>query len=997
MKRNSNNQPDQGLVKFPVVVIGASAGGLDALTRLFKATPDQNGCAFVVVTHHHADSPSLLRDILAEYTGLTVLEAHNGMKIEPNHIYTIPPAYAFLTMNADEFSLLNEDDARKLNQIPPGSGPAAKPYHPIDFAFRQLAFALEENTVAIILSGSGTDGTLGLKSIKEANGMVMVQDPLTAQFASMPASAIATDMVDFVLPPEEMPQRLLEYINTQAKLKTLPGGTTNLIPAWALREIYMLLKARTSHDFSLYKGSTLQRRIERRMGLNHITSPADYIQYLHENEAEVDLLFKDLLIRVTSFFRDPDLWIECRDNILPALLSERESGEQLRVWVPGCATGEEAYTIAILISECLHALNKQMDVKIFATDLDMNAIELARKGEFSQGIAADVPADLIGRYFLKKQNLYAIRKDIREMMVFAPQNVIKDPPFTKIDLISCRNLLIYMTSELQHQLLSLFVYSLRDRGVLILGPSETPGDHASLFETLSKNWKAFRKKVYAYNKKLPDFAIRNQTERLATSSPTSAPQLTQGSVNGFSVNVMKLLAQRFAPASVVTNDCGDIYYIHGKTGAYLEPVEGRPRNNILEMARNELHMCVSYLLRQAATQEGGMAYKQLKINYEGSERPIRVEVERIQSPEALRGLYLFSFNNDSPGHTAPPVTSIILPSTVAGGTDQVHQLENELQLARESYQTMVEELETTNEELKSTNEELQSTNEELQSTNEELETSREEMQSLYEELSTVNSELQSKVEVLSHTNDDLQNLMNSTQIAIVFLDNDLRIKRFTEPAKQLIALREMDFGRPIGELASNLAYENLIQDAREVLSTLKEKHAEIKTHNGDWYLMRILPYRTTENMINGLSLCFIDINKVKQAQQFAAYLGRIIDSLALPLLAIDSTLTIRLANRAFYEFFQLPVNQVESVSIRDLSGGVWDIPELLILLENAFQPGFKTASIGINIRFPKIGLKSLQLRTGALEYESGSWEKALVTLTISPLSDGATISEKSSG
>ena len=992
MKKNNGNKVNLVGLKFPVVVIGASAGGLDALTRFFKATPDKTGCAFVVVTHHRTDGPSLLRDILAEHTDMQVIEASNGTKIEPNRIYTLPPAAPFVSLNADEFSLLDESEARKLSVTLPGNVISSQLFHPLDYAFRQMAFALKDDAVGVILSGSGTDGTLGLKAIKEVNGLVMAQDPASAQFSGMPASAIATDMVDFVTTPEELPRKLLEYLNTQAKLKTLPGTTVNLIPTWALREIYVLLRARTGHDFSQYKGSTLQRRIERRMGLNHITSPADYIQYLHENDVEVDLLFKDLLIRVTSFFRDPDLWLECEKKIFPALVSERNNNESLRVWVPGCATGEEAYTIAILLTDVIQRLNKQMDIKIFATDLDLNAIELARKGEFPLGIAADVPVDFLNRYFTKKQNSYVIRKDIREMMVFAPQNVIKDPPFTKIDLISCRNLLIYMSSELQHQLLTLFVYALQDRGLMILGPSETPGESATLFDILSKSWKVYRKKPYAYNKKLPELDFGKPPPQATALQPITATLSLRNSGNSFSTHVVKLLAQRFAPASVITNECGDIYYIHGKTGAYLEPVEGRPRNNILEMARNGLNMAVSLLLRQVITQECNSAQKLLKAHSQGTEKSILIEVERIQSPEALRGLYLFSFVAQDDASSLPvQAGGIVTHSSPGEASDQVHQLENELQLARESYQTMVEELETTNEELKSTNEELQSTNEELQSTNEELETSREEMQSLYEELTTVNSELQSKIEDLSHTNDDLQNLMNSTRIAIIFLDNHLRIKRFTEPAKQLIALRESDLGRPLGELASNLVYDSLIEDAREVLSTLKENHTELKTQNGDWYQMRILPYRTVENMIDGLSLCFIDISKVKQAQQFADYLGQVIDSLPLPLLVLDSSLVVKLANFAFYDFFQLPANQVESVSIRDLSGGVWDMPELLTVLNEGFQRDFKTAQMTVDIRFPKIGTWRLQLRIGSLTPVSGGREKEFVTLTMMPGTDESPI------
>lgn len=984
---DDNNKNPMGL-KFPVVLIGASAGGLEPLTAFIQAIPAASGCAFIIITHHRADTPSLLHSILTQHTQLPVNEARNGTRIEPDHIYTLPPATPFLALNGEEFCLLADSDIRHLGKSATESTSATQLHHPIDYAFRHLAFALKEDVIGVILSGSGSDGTVGIKAIKEANGMILAQDPVTAQFSSMPASAIATDMVDYVLAPEDMPGQIMAYLRAQTQLRSQPGPSVNTIPTWVLREIYMLLRTRTGHDFSLYKNSTLQRRIERRMGLNHITSAADYIQYLQENDVEIDLLFKDLLIRVTSFFRDPELWQECLERIFPTLMETHDSGTQIRVWVPGCATGEEAYTVAIILAECLYLHGKQLDIKLFATDLDLNAIEMARKGEFPLGIAADIPADLLKKYFLKKTSSYIIRKDIREMLVFAPQNVIKDPPFTRIDIISCRNLLIYMSNELQHQLLTMFIYALRDNGLLILGPSETPGENAIAFETLSKSWRVYRKKPYSNHPRTLDMDLVKQPAKLPVVSTTAPTDTVRPSANQFSTHVMRLLAQRFAPAAVITNESGEIYYIHGKTGMYLEPAEGRPRNNILEMARENLRIPVTFLFRQVTTQSAEIAKKQVKAEFEGSERTVLIEAERVQSPEALRGLYLFTFNHqDSAIQAATGVASIPVPRTDGNDDDLIRHMENELQLARDSYQTMVEELETANEELKSTNEELQSTNEELQSTNEELETSREEMQSLYEELSTVNSELQSKVDVLSHTNDDLQNLMNSTRIAIIFLDNDMRIKRFTEPAKKLIALRESDLGRPLAELASNLVYDNLIQDAREVLATLNEKHAEVATESGDWYQMRILPYRTVENVINGLSLCFININTVKQVQQFAAYLSQVIDSLPLPLLVIDASLSIKLANYAFCEFFKLPANQVETVSLRDLSGGIWDIPELLSTIDRGFKPEFTTAQMTLKIRFPKIGTQELHVRIGSLTPGSGGLEKEFVTLTLTPVTE----------
>lgn len=910
---------------FPVVAIGASAGGLEALNAFFADVPANTGCAFLVVSHHSAQHPSLLPDILTRYSKMLAIEAQDGVAIEPNCIYTNPSSEVFVSIVGGQLALLSEAEVAQLNQ-PQFHSQMHSVFHPIDHLFRQLAFEYHEQAVAIILSGSGTDGSLGLKAIKEENGLVMVQDPVTARFAGMPASAIATEMVDVVLPPEEMASQLLSFVQDRQSLRKSVGNPLYLVPTWALQQIYVLLRARTGHDFSAYKSSTLQRRIERRMGLHGIDNPIEYIEYLRSNEAEQELLFKELLIRVTGFFRDPLVWQECERQYFPELIKQQADNEPLRVWVPGCATGEEAYTIAMVFKECMAALDTYVEVQIFATDLDLSAVEIARKGVYPDGIAAEIPERLLKRYFTINNSHYLVRKDLREMIVFAPQNVIKDPPFTRMDLISCRNMLIYMQPELQRQLLPVFHYALRSKGLMILGPSESVNEQDQGFQVLNKKWKVYRKVDQVRPKAPSNFRLtlpQHHQPVMASPVATPIPAARSAAKDTLSDQVIKFLANRFAPAAAITNDCGDIFYLHGKTGHYLEPSEGRPRSNLLEMARDGLRLELSSLLRQAASGEVNIAERRVQHAIEGQPLEVIFSAERILAPEALRGLMMVTFRLEQ---DVDMNEVAVVPSArpVPDTPSHKEQLERELQLARESYQTIVEELESSNEELRSTNEELQSTNEELQSTNEELETSREEMQSLYEELSTVNSELQSKVETLSQANDDMQNLLNSADVATIFLDNRLCIKRFTEQAQQLVALRSNDRGRPVSELAWQLRYDDLVEDAQGVLRTLKGKELELRALNGDWYLMRMLPYRTQENVIDGLVLSFIDISRTKQAQQQADVFSATLAAMPHPLLVLDQQLTVAFINPAWQQWLNLNhQNGWQGTALDQLPGADW--------------------------------------------------------------------------
>ena len=953
---------------FPIVGIGASAGGLEALEELLEHMPDDTGMAFVVVTHQHPGHTSLLPELLGRSTKLAVDAARDDLKVEPNHVYVGPPGGHLAIYNGT------------LQRMETGKWEAPK--LPIDYFFRSLAEDQHERAIGIILSGTGTDGTIGLKAIKGESGMIMVEEPESAQYSGMPASAIATGMADYVLPPAAMPKQLIAYANGPYLRERAPIAEDQPIPNEPLQKILVLVRARSGNDFSAYKASTLRRRIDRRMNVHQIKNYTQYVRYLQNNPHELDILFKELLIGVTNFFRDPEAWESLSKEPLLELLESRPDGYTIRAWVPGCSTGEEAFSLAIAIRECAEKIKKHFEVQIFATDMDAQAIETARGGQYPDGVAVDVSPSRRERYFVRQDNVYRIRKDIREMTIFAAQNVIKNPPFTKLDIISCRNLLIYLNADVQKRLLSIFHYSLKPGGILFLGSSETIGSLNDLFEPLDKRWKIFRRKeTAAAVLPLPEFPAQPSLDESAAESPSIEEPPKKGT--HVPTIIERLLVHRFAPASVVVNDRGDIIYIHGRTGAFLEPAEGQPRNNVLEMAREGLKRELASVLRRAAAQREEIVRESVPVKTNGDYIHIKLSVTKINDPEAIRGLLLITFGEPTPPGPLAPLKANPRRKK-SNESERITELERQLQYTKETLQTTVEELETSNEELKSANEELQSTNEELQSSNEELETSKEEMQSLNEELTTVNAELQSKVDDLSQANDDMQNLLNSTDIATVFLDNDLNIKRFTEKATTLVTLRPSDVGRPISDLASNMEDDDLLGACRAVLKTLVPKESEVHTKNGACFLTRIMPYRTAENIIDGLVITFVDINRVKQVEragaQATAYYRGIIDTLSEPLAVLDSELHVAFANRAFSELFRESSERIDGALFYRLGNGAWNIPELRQRLENVLPQNAPLDEHKVSNDFPAIGHRVFKLNARGLARDDGPPNTILVTL-----------------
>jgi two-component system CheB/CheR fusion protein len=848
----AQSAPDESeeTIAFPIVGIGASAGGLDAFEKFFANMPPDSGMAFVLVQHLSSPHKSILNGLVQRLTRMKVYQVTDGVEVKPNCAYIIPP-------NKD-MALLHGH----LHLMEPGAPRGLR--LPIDFFFRSLAQDQHERAICIVLSGTGTDGTLGLKAIKGEGGMAMVQEAMSARYDGMPRSAIATGLVDYVLPPEDMPEQLMTYVEhafgpgAERVVAPVPEATDSL------QKIFILLRAQTGHDFSYYKQNTIRRRIERRMAVNQIGKLDNYVRYLQQNPLEVETLFRELLIGVTNFFRDPEAFAVLAETVIPRLFEDRPLDHPLRIWVPGCSTGEEAYSIAMLVQEHMDALKQALKVQIFATDIDGDAIEKARAGVYPDGIVADVSPERLGRFFSQEDNAYHVKKTIRDMVVFAEQNVIEDPPFSKMDLISCRNLLIYMGPELQKRVLPLFHYSLKQGGVLFLGNSETVGEFVDLFSTLDRKWKLYQRKgVAAAHRPALDFPTPPFMDDIRATRAVEAA--TRGRKLSVRELAEKALLQHYTPACVIINERCEVLYIHGRTGQYLEPASGEASLNILRMAREGLRLELTTAIRRVIAHKAPVRYLDLRVKSNGERRAVNLTVRPVLEPPGMRGLIMVLFEDVLPERRAESAAAVGEQDT--DKEQHIAVLERELRAKEEYLQTTIEELETSNEELKSTNEELQSSNEELQSTNEELETSKEELQSVNEELVTVNAELQKKIDELSQINNDMSNLLAGTGVGTIFVDHQLCIQRFTPAATNVINLIQADVGRPVGHIASNLVgYDHLVQDVREVLDTLVPKEAEVQTQDGLWYLMRILPYRTLENVIEGAVLTFVEVTELKQAE-----------------------------------------------------------------------------------------------------------------------------------
>jgi len=834
-------------LSFPIVGIGASAGGLEALEQFFGGVPMNCGMAFVVVQHLDPNRHGMLPELLQRTTPMVVKQAGNRMKIEPNCIYVIPPNRDLSVLH-DTLYLLDPVAPRGLRL-------------PIDSFFSSLAKDRRERAIGIVLSGMGSDGTAGLRAIKEQGGLAMAQSPETAKFDAMPHSAIDAELTEIVSAPDNLARLLLDRLKHPHSLPESDSSSQqeNTEKRSAFEKICILLRAQTGHDFSLYKKSTVYRRIERRMGIHRISVIADYVRFVQTNPQEIDLLFKELLIGVTNFFRDPAAWAYLEEKILPDMIRSNQSGNLFRAWVAGCSSGEEAYTLAMIFREAVDLVKPpgRVELQIFATDLDPDAIAKARQGIYPSSITADVSPERLSRFFREENGRLRICQEIRQMVVFAPHNVTMDPPFTRLDILTCRNLLIYLGAELQKRLLPLFHYSLKPGGTLFLGSAESIGTFDDLFVPIEAKARIYRREQVESKPMDVDFPTRHTTDS-STPLPTPSPNMSPPNLQTLAD---QLLLQKFSPAAVLTNAEGDVLFINGRTGKYLEPAAGKANWNIHAMAREGLRQELILALPKALRTSEAVVIHNLRVGSNGESHGVDLTVYPIDEPPHLKGMVMIVFSEASVVKPAPKRRS-----GKQADDARVLDLEQALQNARTEIQNVREEMQTSHEELKSANEELQSTNEELQSTNEELTTSKEEMQSLNEELQMVNVELQSKVDELSATNNDMKNLLNSTDIATVFLDDKLRVRRFTSQATAIFKLIPGDLGRPLTDIVHELDYPELKADAEEVLRTLVFSEKEIASHDNRWYIVKILPYRTLDNVIDGVVITFIDISDAKHLE-----------------------------------------------------------------------------------------------------------------------------------
>ncbi|MFO7993167.1 MAG: chemotaxis protein CheB [Marinobacter sp.] len=832
-----------------IVGIGASAGGLASLEDFFRNTPADTGMAFLVVQHLDPTQKAMLPELLQRYTDMPVHEAGQNMSIAADSVYVIPPNRE-LRVFSDTLKLDQPAEPRGLRL-------------PINVLFSSLASAQNEQAIAVVLSGMGSDGTLGLQAIKATGGLTVVETPESAQFDAMPKSAIKADCGDIVAPANEIPARILDYVRRvpvpDHHPEHVPQGPT--ISLTRLDPILHILRKHTRHDFSLYKPTTLNRRIERRMAIHGISDLADYTHFLKNNSQEVQLLFRELLIGVTQFFRDPEAWSYLIETALPELLARQPPDHTLRAWVVGCSTGEEAYSLAIAFSETLEniAPGRELNLQIFASDISPEAITVARRGQYPLNIENSVTEARLARFFIRHDNHYQIRPSIRDKVLFARHDVILDPPFTKLDLIACRNLLIYFDLALQRRIIPLFHYSLRPEGLLLLGSSETVGRLNHLFAPLKPKLRLYQSKAYE-SVRHSDFLLKSfpPMSTLAKEQPVPSNQVPpQDAIDNLQSAADNLLLQVYSPAAVVLNADADIVYISGRTGKYLEPAAGKANWNIHAMARDGLREALYTALKEAADQSEPVELKGLMVKTEAGDQSVDVTIQGLSKPDTLKGMTMVVFR-DTPSQAV----------TRQRKSDAGAEPEDAAEIQR--YQQEIESLKgqarRTREELQASNEELQSTNEELQSANEELTTSKEEMQSMNEELQTINTELQTKLDDLALAQSDMQNVLNSIEIAVLFLDQELNVRRYTERASTIISLRESDIGRPLSDLTSSLRYPDLQEDARRTLSTLAVSEKQITTNDNRWFSVRIIPYRRLDNVIDGVVITLVDITETKNLE-----------------------------------------------------------------------------------------------------------------------------------
>jgi two-component system CheB/CheR fusion protein len=940
---------------YPVVCIGASAGGLEAFTQVLKNLPSNTGMAFVFIQHLDPTHSSSLTEILARNTTMPVSEITTNLTVEPNHIYVIPPN-ANLVILHGALHLLPREELPLIHL-------------PIDYFLYSLAEDQGSKAIGVILSGTASDGTLGLKAIKAAGGITFAQSPETAKYDGMPRHAIAAGDVDFVLPPPEIAKELAllgqhPYL-LGIGMKAQPADDFLFHDQDNLHRIFSLLRTVTGADFSYYKPTTLKRRLMRRMVLHNIEGVAGYIKHLQHNPVEIKALSQDILIGVTSFFREPESFEQLKEVVFPNLIKNKPDNTPLRVWAPGCSTGEEAYSLAIVLLEFLEEQGFHRPIQIFATDLNGGAIEKARGGIYPESIKQDVAPERLRRFFIKANSSYQISKAVRDLCIFAEQNVIKDPPFSGLDLISCRNVLIYFGPVLQRKVIPIFHYALKPTGFLMLGTSESVGTFLDLFALVDKKNKIYAKKAAVTPLNFDFNAVEDAATRLEDAKRMKNIRADYDVLK----EADQILLAQYAPASILINDKLEILQFRGRTDPYLSHSPGLASFNLFKMTPPDLSIELHKAIHQAE-KEGVLVRKEgLQINEHGQCRELNIEVLPLKDPVQEKNYFLIVFEEVTSHRIAvsEKTGSSALEPEPGNHSDeirQLNQLKKELAATIEYQQSIIEQREAANEELRAANEEIQSSNEELQSTHEEMETAKEELQATNEELITVNDEIRNRNAEVNQVNNDLNNLLSSTNIPLIILGNDLRIRRFTAIAEKVMNLIPTDVGRPLSDIRPNFELPRLEEMILEVIDTLKIKEQEVQDRWGHWYSLCIRPYKTFENKIDGVVMTLFDINTLKpsldQLQESRDYMA-ILETIREPFLILDAQFRVKLANQAFCRTFQVAPSETENQVIFSLGDGQWDIPLLRALLEEILPKNSSFHDFKVEHHFPKIGHRVMLL------------------------------------
>ncbi|HEY9761068.1 MAG TPA: chemotaxis protein CheB [Trichocoleus sp.] len=972
--------------QFPIVGVGASAGGLEAFRQLLSHLPTDTGMAFVLVQHLDPNQKSLLSEILSRATTMPVVEVQDGMTVEPNCVYVIPPNTK-MAIAQGQLSLSPRDKVRGMAM-------------PVDTFLFSLAEDLGRRAIAIVLSGGDGDGSRGLEAVKEAGGITFAQCEDSAQVSSMPNTAVATGQVDFILPPQEIAEKLATLSRHPYVAHPTTVAEALSESAAALQTIFAILRTATGVDFTLYKQTTLKRRIFRRLVLYRLASLEDYIHYLQENPAEVQALYDDLLINVTSFFRDPSAFDALKSTVFETIAS-KVPREPIRIWVAGCSTGEEAYSIAICLLEFLDKLPIKPPIQIYATDISERAIERARSGFYKENMVAEVSPERLSRFFTPVEGGYQISKFVRELCVFAKHNLCSDPPFSKLDLISCRNVLIYLGTALQKKVLPIFHYGLRPTGYLILGTSETTGEAADLFTLVDKKHKIYAARLAP---------ARLSLDLVANAYTNEIVHLTDNNAVRGEFNLQKeadqIVLERYAPVGVVINHEFEILHFRGQTSPYLEPASGRASLNLLKMAKESLRLELRTAIHQAKQQDVSIRKEGLRICEQEQIRQISLEVSPLKARGIEERYFLVLFEEFLPFSSSPrarvnqvysraraesffTLLWLLLKGSLVNlihktrspinpliNQQEIVQLQQELAKTQEHLQSIIEEQEATNQDLRAANEEILSSNEELQSSNEELETAKEEIQATNEELSLINDELQRRNFELTQISSDLQNLISSTNIPILMLSSDLRIRRFTPLAQTILHLIPTDVGRPFRDISPALNLPDLEAQILEVMDTLTPKEQEVQDHEGHWYDLRIRPYRTIDNRIDGVMLVLVDIDVLKrsmeQLQYSRNYAQAIVETVREPLIVLDNKLRVLTANQAFYHMFHTTDTETEQRLLFELGNGQWNIPRLREVLETILPNENQLQNFEVEHDFEHIGHKIMLLNARTMvQVENG--------------------------